>query len=492
MRPVKNTLPINLLSEGRPAVVVGGGRVGLRKVGLLLDAEASVRLICPDCVPELEALAAEGRIEWVVRRFEAPDSAGAAVVFACTDDKHVNRAILEASRAAGVLCCCADGHWAEGDFTTPAIIRSRELLIAISTSGRSCRQAKLVKESLTKHLSAITSGDLFVVGTSHEELALRDRSGLHCLEEDRRALGAMLSEVWGVHEFFILNTCNRIEVVGVVSKEVRTSGIVQRLMGLDRLPAGSWYRKSGFEAFSHLALVLAGMKSQVPGEAHIVGQVRLAQDEALTAGWMRGALSSWCDAALKVARELRPALEPLVAVKEIEHVCFDWLEAEKWAEPGATVAVAGTGILGTAILRWLLKRGVCCLSLYRTNMPKLSEKERAQIEFAPLAQWAETFAKADTVISAIDVAEPFFIWSPRLARETPCRLVDLGSPRNTDPAFDDQPNYEVADLDVLKNRHRRLNGLFDRAERCAAALLESHRPDYETIAATLREERTEP
>ncbi len=491
MRPVKNTLPVNLLIEGCPAAVIGGGRVGLRKVGQLLDAGAAVRLICPDCVPELEALAAEGRIEWAQRRFETTDPVGAAVVFACTDDKHVNRAILEASRAAGVLCCCADGHWAAGDFTTPAVIRSSDLVIAISTNGRSCRQAKLVKESLAKHLSAISSGDLFVAGTSHEELALRERSALHCLEEDRRALGLMLAEVWGVHEFLILNTCNRIETVAVVSKEARASGVVPRLMGLDRLPAGGWYQKSGFDAFSHLALVLAGMKSQVPGEAHIVGQMRLAQDEALTAGWMRGALSAWCDAALKTARELRPALEPLVAVKEIEHVCFDWLEAERWAEPGSTVAVAGTGILGAAVLRGLLRRGIRCLSLYRTRMPKLSEKEIAQITFVPLAQWEEVFAQADTVISAIDVAQPFFTWSQRMTRETPCRLVDLGAPRNIDPAFDDQPNYTVADLDTLKNRHRRLNGMFDRAAACAAALLENHRPEYEAIAGTLRDERTE-
>ena len=124
-RPRRQTVPINLILDGRPALVVGGGQVGRRKVMSLLDAGAGVELVCPEAVEELSELAAAGRIGWTRREWRAGDAAGHLLVFACTDDKHVNRAVLDDARAAHVPCCCADLNWADGDFTTPATSTGR-------------------------------------------------------------------------------------------------------------------------------------------------------------------------------------------------------------------------------------------------------------------------------------------------------------------------------------------------------------------------------
>ena len=59
-RPQRNTIPLNLIIDGRKALVVGGGRVGLRKTKGLLDSGAEVELVCPEAVDELKALAEEG------------------------------------------------------------------------------------------------------------------------------------------------------------------------------------------------------------------------------------------------------------------------------------------------------------------------------------------------------------------------------------------------------------------------------------------------
>src|SRR3954465_8066489 len=71
---------------GRRCVVVGGGAIGLEKVGGLLACgggaigrekvegllacEGRVVLIAPRAVPELEELAREGSIEWIRREYE--------------------------------------------------------------------------------------------------------------------------------------------------------------------------------------------------------------------------------------------------------------------------------------------------------------------------------------------------------------------------------------------------------------------------------------
>src|SRR5438270_5976922 len=61
---------------GRRCVVVGGGEVGLEKVEGLLACDARVVLVAPRAVEELQALAAEGSIEWQRRGYETGDLEG--------------------------------------------------------------------------------------------------------------------------------------------------------------------------------------------------------------------------------------------------------------------------------------------------------------------------------------------------------------------------------------------------------------------------------
>ena len=51
MRPVRDTIPVNLICDGRPALVVGYGKVGQRKERFLHACGVSVKVIAPDAVP---------------------------------------------------------------------------------------------------------------------------------------------------------------------------------------------------------------------------------------------------------------------------------------------------------------------------------------------------------------------------------------------------------------------------------------------------------
>ena len=86
-------LPVFLELRARPAVVVGGGAVGLRKVSWLLRAQASVTVIAAELHAELAALAAGGQIAHRAGRFSAQQLCGAVLVVAATDDREVNRAV---------------------------------------------------------------------------------------------------------------------------------------------------------------------------------------------------------------------------------------------------------------------------------------------------------------------------------------------------------------------------------------------------------------
>ncbi len=78
--------PVNLVVEGRPCLVVGGGAVARRKVEGLLACGALVTVIAPDVAPDLAALPVT-----VERRpYRGGDAAGFRLVVAATDDRAVN------------------------------------------------------------------------------------------------------------------------------------------------------------------------------------------------------------------------------------------------------------------------------------------------------------------------------------------------------------------------------------------------------------------
>ena len=475
--------------EGRRALVVGGGRVGQRKVELLLDSGAEVVLVCPACVDELADFARSGRLRHEVRRFEDRDVAGSTLVFACTDDKHVNRCVLDAAQREKIPCCCADGNWPEGDFVTPAIIRSGDVLIAVSTSGRSCRQSRLIKDNLRKHLDSIESSDLLVLGTSHEFLSSSERASYHLLPREREAVGEMIRQVWGVHEFFILNTCNRIEVVAAIAQEVSTCGILRRLLRFDQLRPDLFYMKHGFDAFSHLCLVTAGMASQTPGECHVVSQMKDAVDEAVTRGWAGPIIRELCDAALHVSKDVRHAVEPLLTIAEIEEVGLCYLESVLAGLSGRCALVIGTGMVGQGLVSGLLKRGCRCIWAYYRNRPVLSADRAQRVEVVQLDALQEVLPRADVVFSAVDAQTPVLRMETHRTFLKPdgVLMVDLGMPRNIDAAFDAYGcGVRVADLDFLKHWHRSVNGTLEQVLEVCATVMADHRDIYERIRRSVQ------
>jgi precorrin-2 dehydrogenase/sirohydrochlorin ferrochelatase len=482
-RPVRKTFPVNVMIEGRRVLVVGGGRVGQRKIELLLDADASVVLVCPDCVPELTQLAKAGRITYLPRRFEEADVQGVTLVFACTDDKHVNRRVLELAQEARVPCCCADGNWSDGDFVTPAIIRAGEVLIAVSTSGKSCVQSRLIKNNLRKHLDSIESSDLLVLGTSHTYLGTAERAPYHLLLREREALGEMIRQIWGVHEFLILNTCNRIEIIAIISKEIDTCGILRRLMRFDRLRPDLYYTKQGFDAFAHVSKVTAGMDSQVPGEVHVVGQLKDAIDEAVARGWAGSLIRGLCDSALRVSKDIRAELGTLLDVSEIEDVALRYLDALHL--PAGKALVIGSGVVGRGIIEGLLERDYACTWAYHANKPKA----KGQVQMVRMTELGQALPEADVVISAASAPLPLVSVPAHKTLLNPkgTLFIDIGIPRNIDPAFDTcGGNIRVADLDELKRWFRNETGSFDKALALCDRVLDANRESYERLIKGLR------
>src|SRR5947208_2637668 len=134
---------------GRRCLVVGGGDIGLEKVEGLLACDGEVRLVAPDAVAELRALADEGSIAWEQREYEAADLEGAFMAIACTNDTEVNIRVYDDAEARAMLVNIVDVP-PLCNFILPAIVRTGPLAIAISTAGASPALAKRMKREVSE------------------------------------------------------------------------------------------------------------------------------------------------------------------------------------------------------------------------------------------------------------------------------------------------------------------------------------------------------
>ena len=153
MEAQSSTYPITLTSlRGAPAVVIGGGAVGERKVRGLLAAGAAVRLISPEATDQLQAWVGAGQITWEQRGYTAGDLGGARLVFAATNQRAVNARVAGDAAALGLLCNVADAP-TEGSFHLPAVYRGDGVTIAVSTDGASPARAAALRDRIARWLS---------------------------------------------------------------------------------------------------------------------------------------------------------------------------------------------------------------------------------------------------------------------------------------------------------------------------------------------------
>src|SRR5689334_11089741 len=123
-------LPIFAAVRGQLCVVVGGGDVAQRKVALLREAGARVRVVSPALCTTLANELAAGAFEHVARGYESRDLDGARLVIAATGDADVNARVASDAGARELLVNVVDQP-ALCSFVMPSIIDRAPVLVAV-------------------------------------------------------------------------------------------------------------------------------------------------------------------------------------------------------------------------------------------------------------------------------------------------------------------------------------------------------------------------
>lgn len=139
--------PAHLNIENRRCLVVGGGAVGARKAQTLVKAGGNVAVVSPLFCEAFDEAPLKRSVLRIERAYLPGDMADTFLVIAATDNPSLNRSIaLEAGREK-VLCNIADAP-ESSDFILPSIVERGDLLITVSTSGKSPALAKIVRQEL--------------------------------------------------------------------------------------------------------------------------------------------------------------------------------------------------------------------------------------------------------------------------------------------------------------------------------------------------------
>ncbi|MFH1624175.1 MAG: bifunctional precorrin-2 dehydrogenase/sirohydrochlorin ferrochelatase [Pseudomonadota bacterium] len=161
--------PINLDITDKRCVVLGGGAVAERKVESLLKCRGAVTVISPVLTPRLKDLLSRGRIQHVGRNYQRGDLDGAFLVFGATNDSAVNAEASEEAHKKGTLVNIVDTP-KRCNFIVPSVVDRADLVMTISTSGKSPALAKKIRKELEVTYGEEYSIFLTIMGAVRERL----------------------------------------------------------------------------------------------------------------------------------------------------------------------------------------------------------------------------------------------------------------------------------------------------------------------------------
>jgi len=302
---------------------------------------------------------------------------------------------------------------------------------------------------------------LLLVGLSHHtaQVDLRERFAV----DDAEPLLDKLVAGDEVEEAFLLSTCNRTELL-VVTRQLeaarhRLHSLFTGEMAAGRADAAELedvlYEHADSEAMRHLFRVAASLDSMVVGEPQILGQVKEAYRVAAACGATRVVLGRLLDRSLATAKRVRSETRIAERPVSVARVAVDLAGQIFESLEGKRGLLIGAGDMGAIALEALHAQGLQELDVANRTPQRGAElAERFGARAHGLDRLPELLRAADVVLLSVGGAAPLL--TPELVAEAmrgrghrPMFVIDIGVPRNADPAVNEMQGIYLYDLDDL-------------------------------------------
>lgn len=305
--------------------------------------------------------------------------------------------------------------------------------------------------------------NFLVVYCTHQtaELAVRERLAFSSRERLDAAYAELQQRFAGV-EAVVLSTCNRVELYFAWAENDGPSAeaVHQFLADFHQIPTTEFAfelrHESGQAVVRHLFEVVSSLDSMVLGEPQIVSQVKEAYRTAEENSACGPRIHALFQSAIRVSGRVRTETGlaegrvsiASVAVGDFAKSIFDHFADKQ-------VLVIGAGEMAEETLRYLKDEGVRDLVVVNRS-PERAERLAAEWGGVP-APWEDLdrwLGQADVIVSTTGANRPVVDRARfQAARATgslkPAIILDLGAPRDFDPAVGTLEDVFLYDIDSL-------------------------------------------
>jgi glutamyl-tRNA reductase len=305
---------------------------------------------------------------------------------------------------------------------------------------------------------------LISVGVDHEHASLEFLERTTVIEREWSKVLRSLVSHRNIHEAVFVSTCLRTEVVAVVD---RFHGAIEEIT--TTLCEATGLVASDFEdhltihfdrgVATHLFSVAAGLKSVVPGEFEILGQLRRALDLASDEQTAGAELTELFRRAITTGRRVRAETGIARGTTSFAQAAVSMALEELGDQlDGADVVVVGAGQLATGIVKSLLSgpRQLTRLTLSNRTITKAEELRDTlqddRLTIAPLEELVDYTSSARLIFVAVEVATPLIARAQFEHCTQPLLIVDLGLPRAVDGDVAGLANVRKVDISDLRTR----------------------------------------
>ncbi|MDJ0866213.1 MAG: glutamyl-tRNA reductase [Myxococcota bacterium] len=304
---------------------------------------------------------------------------------------------------------------------------------------------------------------LLLVGMNHRTapLEVRERFAV----DDPTPWLAKLVAADEVDEAVLVSTCNRVEVV-VATRELesarhRVRSFFQRELGGDvelphhASPHALLYEHIDTDAVRHLFRVASSIDSMVVGEPQILGQVKDAYRVAAESGACDAVLNRLFQGAFSAAKRVRSETGIAARPVSVARVAVDLARQIFESLDDKSALLVGAGEMIEMALESLRGAGLASVRVAnRTPTHAAALAERFGASAHGLDELPGLLEGADVVLSSIGAERPvlertLFEDALRARRRRPIFVIDLGVPRNVDPAVNDLDAAYLYDVDDL-------------------------------------------
>ncbi len=252
----------------------------------------------------------------------------------------------------------------------------------------------------------------------------------------------------------VLATCNRFEAYldieepadgetdaldAVVDAMAEASGVPSDLL------RASVAVHEGADAAAHLFAVTSGLESVVVGEDEISGQVRRALDSARADGLTSSELERLFQKATHTSRGVRNRTKLRGAHRSLVRFALELASSRVADWSVARVVLVGTGRYAARTVEALRARGAADIHVFSPS--GRAEGFAAQHGLRPVSDFRAAAAEADVVITCTADA---VVHAEAFAPGHRVLVIDLGLPRNVDPAVGGVEGVELLDLETIR------------------------------------------